>query len=197
MNSDDQTNSVCPRLDPARSWRRPGVVAALAVTALLAAACGGGGSHAPGSASNPDQNFAVAMDSFASCMRGHGDPSFDFTRQTGTPSPPATGAEVVVDIHGYTAEFDPSSPAFEAAQKTCEHLLPFSGGLSGSGTGETHQEFLHALKVVSCMHSHGYPNWPEPSPRGGGIEFPVGVDTSTPQFQAADKACGLGAPPGG
>jgi hypothetical protein len=198
MNKDDQTNNNGgPRLGGARQWRTAAVVAALAVIALLAAACGGGGSHAPGSGSNPDQDLTVAMDSFASCMRSHGDPSFYFTHQTGTPSPPANGAAAVVDIHGYTAEFDPSSRAFEAAEKTCKHLLPFSGGLTGTGNGETHQQFLQALKIVSCMHSHGYPNWPEPDPKvGDGIEWPVGVDTSSPQFQAADKTCGLGAPPG-
>jgi hypothetical protein len=185
------------RAGEARPWRAAVLVAALAVAAMLVAACGGG-SHAPGSGSNPDQDLAVAMDSFASCMRSHGDPSFYFTHQTGTPSPPASGTGLFMDFHGYTAEFDPNSRAFEAAQKTCKHLLPFSGGLTGTGNGETHQQFLQALKVVSCMHSHGYPNWPDPNAKvGGGIEWPVGVDTSTPQFQAADKTCRLGAPPGG
>jgi hypothetical protein len=131
VNKDDQANSnTRPRLGGARPWRVAALAAALAVTALLTAACSGGGphapasrsgsngggSHAPGPGSNPDQNLAVAMDSFASCMRSHGDPGFYFTRQTGTPSPPASGTGVVVDIHGYTAEVDPSSRAFEEAQ---------------------------------------------------------------------------------
>lgn len=52
------------------------------------------------------------------------------------------------------------SPAFLAAQKACTYLLPFGGGLTGSGTGGTHQQFLQALRVVTCMRSHDYPNWP-------------------------------------
>jgi hypothetical protein len=84
-------NDSGPPPGDARPWRTAAVFAALAATALLAAACGGGGSHASGSGPNPDQNFAVALDAFASCMRSHGDPNFYFTRQTGTPSPRPMG----------------------------------------------------------------------------------------------------------
>jgi hypothetical protein len=80
---------------------------------------------------------------------------------------------------------------FQAAQTTCNHLWPGSDGFTGSGAG-THQQLLHALKVVACMHSHGYPNWPDPV--GGRVVYPVGVDTHSTQFQAANKTCGLGAP---
>jgi hypothetical protein len=192
VNKDDQakSNTNRPRPGVARPWRTAAVAAAMALTALLAAACGGGGSHAPGSGSSPGQNLAVALDSFASCMRSHGLPSFYFTHQSQPPSPPVNGD--VFGFHGYYAAFDPSSPAFEAAQTRCKHLLPFTGGLTGSGSG-THQQLLHALNVVACMHSHGYPNWPDPV--GGSVVYPVGIDASSPQFQAAAKTCGLGAPP--
>jgi hypothetical protein len=204
VNKDDQANSnTRPRVGGARPWRVVPLAAALAVTALLAAACSGGGSHAPasgsngggshapGRGSNPDQNLAVALDSFASCMRSHGLPGFYFTRQSSPPSPPPSDS--VVGFHGYYVAFDPNSPVFQAAQTTCSHLFPSTGGLTGSGAG-THQQLLHALKVVACMHSYGYPNWPDPV--GGRVVYPAGVDTHSAQFQTANKACGLGAPPG-
>jgi hypothetical protein len=205
MNKDAQANGNTRRgMGGARPWRVAALAAALAVTALLAAACSGGGSRAPGSGSgsndggshtsapgsNPDQNLAVALDSFASCMRSHGLPSFYFTRQSAPPSAPPN--DWVVGYHEYYVAFDPSSRVFQAAQTTCNHLWPGSDGFTGSGAG-THQQLLHALKVVACMHSHGYPNWPDPV--GGRVVFPVGVDTNSTQFQAAAKTCGLAAPP--
>jgi hypothetical protein len=125
-------------------------------------------------------------------MRSHGDPSFYFTSQTGTPSPPADGA--VMDVDGYAVDVDPSSPPFEAAEKACQHLAPFSFGPPRA----SHQQFLNELKSVECMRSHGYPNWPEP-PHGLLVHvLPVGIDFSSPQYQSAAKACGEPAgPPGG
>jgi hypothetical protein len=194
MNKDEQqNNSNGPRPGWARAWRAAGVVAALALTALLAAACGGGGS----SGSSSDQNMTAQLEAFASCVRSHGIPGFYFTRQTGTPSPPpagtAPGAVMARNFNGYSVEFDPSSPVFEAAEKACLHLAPF---FDRTPPRESHQEFLQALKSVDCLRSHGYPNWPDP-PHELGVSIPAGVDTSTPQFQAADKTCRLGAPPGG
>ncbi|MGB6454189.1 MAG: hypothetical protein WBH47_06815 [Streptosporangiaceae bacterium] len=193
MNNDDQQNYKRPRLGNARLGRAVALVAALAVSGLLAAACGGGSSHA-GSAPSPGENLAVGLDSFASCMRSHGVPGFHFTRQSDPTSLPANAAVVEVGFHGYYAQFDPDSPAFQAAQKTCEHLLPFSGGLTGTGTGGTHQQFLQALKVVACMRSHGYPDWPDPI--NNHVMFPANVDTHSAQFQASAKTCGLSVPSG-
>jgi hypothetical protein len=45
-----------------------------------------------------------------------------------------------------------------------------------------------------CMRSHGYPDWPDPKLTGHGFRVPFGFDTSSPQFQAAARTCGL--PPG-
>ena len=51
---------------------------ALAGTALLATACGGAAKAAP--AAHPGQITVQEMDSFAACMRTHGEPDFYFTR---------------------------------------------------------------------------------------------------------------------
>jgi hypothetical protein len=186
VNKDDRQNSSSGSRPGDGVLRRAAAVgAALAVTALPTAACGSGGSHAPGSSS--DQDTTAQLDSFASCMRSHGVPGFYFTRQRGTPSPPPPGGALVArSFNGYSVEFDPASPAFKAAEKACLHLAPF---FSRTPPRESRQQFLRALKSVDCLRSHGYPDWPDP-PRSLGVTVPVGVDTSSPRFEAAVKKCG-------
>jgi hypothetical protein len=175
----------------ARPWRTAAVIAAMVVTGLLAAACGGGGQRSSGSGPSSGQNLAVVLDSYASCVRSHGVPNFYFTHMAAPPSAPPPG-EFVLGFRGWFAEAD-SDAQFQSALKACRHLLPFG---NAQGT-ETHQEFLNALKAAECMRSHGYPNWPDPNPNVSGIWVPTGVDTKSPQFQAAAKTCGASVPPGG
>jgi hypothetical protein len=52
-----------------------------------------------------------------------------------------------------------------------------------------------AVAYSQCMHAHGVPNFPDPDPNtpwkpfGAATLAQAGVDTSTPQFQAAARAC--------
>jgi hypothetical protein len=46
---------------------------------------------------------------------------------------------------------------------------------------------------VACMHAHGFPGYPEPDVRNGQLiqqPLPASIDTSSPEFQAAEKGCG-------
>jgi hypothetical protein len=151
------------------------VVAALAATGLLTVACGGGGSL------NSSQSLAAELDSFASCMRTHGVAGFYFT--TSVPSAPPEGG--VIGDHQYYAAYN-STPAFEAAQRTCGRL-----DAVGTPSGVTHQQFLRELRSAECMRSHGYSDWPDPNPNERGFRVPVSIDTNSTQFEAAAKACGL------
>jgi hypothetical protein len=63
-----------------------------------------------------------------------------------------------------------------------------------------------ALAWVSCMHTHGEPNMPEPDVNGRSVSINIhpgsGVDPHSAQFTAAFKACrhllrGKGSPSGG
>jgi hypothetical protein len=181
VDKDDQKNDRGPRPDGTRLWRAAAVVAALAATGLLAAACGG--SQAPGSGPSSDQNLAAELDSFASCMRSHGVASFYFTKA----SPPPDVASLGMD--GYYAEYTSTQASFNAAQKACQHLDPMGTAPSG-----THGQFLKLLKSAECMRSHGYADWPDPSPAHLGFRVPVSIDTSSPEFETAARTCGL--PPG-
>jgi hypothetical protein len=167
--------------------------AAITAVALLAAGCSGGGSGQP-SASSPGPFSVQKMDSFAACMRGHGVPNFYFSARNPTASPGSNG--MVLSFGGYQVTgVNPQTAQFQSAMKTCRHIL----GIRPPSQAIQHKQFDQALKQAACMRSHGYPDWPDPSvgPNGQGIMFggpPAGVDTNSPQFLKAAKACGVGAP---
>jgi hypothetical protein len=155
------------------SARRGIVLAALATTALLAAACGGspsstgsGGSpNAGGSASPPS---AVA---YSRCIRSHHVPRY--------PDPTSSGTLPKVSLQ----RLGVSSSQFQAAQRACGHLLPSNGGtLSAQSlqqcelTGDcppalVRQALTEGLNFARCMRSHGVPNWPDPTIDSEGRPF--------------------------
>lgn len=89
---------------------------------------------------NPDPKAQAAaikqMLAFASCMRSHGITKF--------PDPQVSSGGGVRQTIGPDSGIDPASPTFQAAQKTCQKLLPddvhmqagggAKGGLSSSGS---------------------------------------------------------------
>ena len=172
------------RIRRGRGLRRATVVAA--ATALLVAACSGG-SHPSGPAS-PGPDSVQQMDLFARCMRSHGEPNFYFVNPQSTPNPSAT----VLSITGQrVVGIDPRTAQFASAMKSCKHLLPGGGGQPMS------QKQLNSLvKEAECMRAHGFPDYPDPErAANGGVEeqpLPSSIDTSSPQFLAAEKACGEG-----
>jgi hypothetical protein len=167
---------------------RPAAAAAImAGTAVLAVACGGGSSSA-GSGTSQGQASLQAMAVFAQCMHSHGEPNL-YISGAGRNSASPGG---VVEVRGYTvAGADPNSPQFAAAMNACAHVLPPSVGTAPL------QVPRGELKFAACMRTHGYPTYPDPKVQNGQEwqQLPAGVDPSSPQFQAAQKACG-GAPGG-
>ena len=160
--------------------KRPGLLATFAGIALLAAACSGGPPR-PGSGSA--QNLSKQLDAYASCVRSHGVPGYYVSRAGTAPPTPGTVQEV---FRGWIVPVNPS----RSAQKTCQHLLPTH---TLPTTGELRQQFLQALKSAKCMRSHGYPKWPDPILGSDAVPnyVPSAIDTSSPQFLAAAKTCGV------
>jgi hypothetical protein len=77
-----------------------------------------------------------------------------------------------------------------------------SSGNTATGPSGKSQSFRNAaLQFVNCMRTHGVPSMPDPSTRGGGIQFSAGsaIDPAAPAFQNAQKQCShfLPKPPGG
>jgi len=154
--------------------RRAGLAAAvLALTGLLATACGGGSSHARAGGGSSVQ----AALAYARCMRAHGVPGF--------PDPDSNGHFNV----------DPQSASSQetAADHVCHHLL--NGGRQAPA-GAQQQQLRQVLRYAQCMRAHGVPNFPDPQTSNGGIGQHAGIgldlgsiNVHSPQFQSADHAC--------
>src|SRR5215470_18973722 len=155
-----------------RSWPRwAPALAALALLALLATACGGGSSRAGGGGG---VDAALA---YARCMRAHGVPDF--------PDPNGNG-QFNVDPHS-------ASSQETAADHVCHHLL--TAGRQANAAQQQHM-LSQLVKYAQCMRAHGVPNFPDPDTTGGGIGehagmgFDLGsINVHSPQFRSADHAC--------
>jgi hypothetical protein len=166
-----------------RTGLRLVAMAAVAATAVMVAACSGGSNPAGAS---PSKGLVQQLDVFAQCMRGHGLLNFYLTRRNNSS---AANDNTGLDIMGYVApEVTPSTPHFRTAIKACKHLLP------GGGPQPVSREQVQALlKSARCMRAHGFPDYPDPVVSNGGVvekPLPASIDTSSPQFESAQKACG-------
>ena len=184
-------------------------LAALATAALLVGGCGGSSSSSgvahlgsstsgganpasggPSSAeSESSANAQQKIIAFSHCMRTHGVPEFP---------EPSEGHLLLhsSDNNGHVTGVNPQSAQFQTASKACAKLSPKGGKPPSPAEQAKMQE--QALKFSQCMRSRGVPNFPDPEfPRGGGVGIRIGgkqsgprrIDPSSPQFQAAQKAC--------
>jgi hypothetical protein len=160
------------------------MVAALA-SILVLAGCGG-------SSSKPKRDsHRSAFVALSKCMRSHGVTNF--------PDPVNGGGIQLPD------GFDTQSPAFKTAQGICFRLLPGRGSPKASAA-----TIADARDTAACMREHGVPSFPDPivtdkppyelnlNPAdysevsaGGGIvvALPATIDTQSPAFVKAAKAC--------
>lgn len=159
-------------------------LAVLGAVALLAAGCAAG-SAAAVPASGPAT--AQQLDSFASCMRGHGIPEFYFSTAGSNFSPGPT--QTYIKIGGYVASADTSLPKFTAAQHACQSRLPVPAPLTSA---ELEQELSQQVRRAACIRAHGFPGYPDPAIQNGHVSQPAppsSIDQRSPRFQAAVKAC--------
>ena len=174
-----------------RSWlartrpaRTSAAVIAAAALALLAAACGGspssagsGGSPNAGGSANPQSANSQKALAFSRCVRARGMPNW--------PDPDSSGG-----IPKETAQqLGVSSSQLQAALNACQHLLPDTGNIDDNPAA-LNQWWSQMLHFARCMHSHGVPNWPDPSP------YPQDPVRPTFNLHAADIGFHRGAQPG-
>jgi hypothetical protein len=169
-------------------------IAAATVFVLLATACSGGSESpkvarvdsqsANASTSSATSSAASNPIAYSQCMRDHGVARF--------PDPDSAGRLQLVR----GSDLDPGSTQFRAADEACKSLRP-------QGTpDEQQQDREEWLKFARCMRANGIANFPDPRPDGK-LLLPLradgspSVDTKSPQWQAADKACKLYSPGGG
>jgi len=181
------------------------LLAALAVivASLLLAACGGSSSSSGvahiGTTSSTDASSGSGggtpessetsaanqqkMVKFAQCMRTHGEPEFP---------EPTEGGIRIQNHNGHGP--NPESSQFQAAEKACKQYAPARQAPSPAQQAKVQEQ---ALKFSACMRSHGVPNFPDPEFKNGGgavrLRVKAGgagaINPSSPQFQAAAKAC--------
>jgi hypothetical protein len=118
---------------------------------------------------------------FARCMRSHGVANF--------PDPGASGAIPKESVQ----QLGVSDSQFQSAQSACNHFLPNGG--NGPNQAELQHVRALGLSFARCMRSHGVA-LPDPG-SDGRIPDPTssGINQGSPQFQAANQACGKYRPP--
>jgi hypothetical protein len=116
-------------------------------------------------------------------MRSHGVANF--------PDPSSSGG--FNDKQAVVSALEAVSAAVAtAAQSACGHLIPAGEGLGGQTVRPVtvaDQQFY--LKAVSCMRSHGFPDFPDPIFSGGGVSLPPtpSINTQSPQYSRAAQVC--------
>ncbi|HWE33026.1 MAG TPA: hypothetical protein VG410_06035 [Solirubrobacteraceae bacterium] len=136
-----------------RVGSRATAAAAAILASAIVAACGSAspGSSTPAASSGAGSSQAQQTGlSFARCMRRHGVPSF--------PDPGANGGGV--DL-GNIPGINTSAPAFTAARRDCNGLLPVKHVPT---TPPTAQAFARLLHWAVCMRAHGISGLPDPKP---------------------------------
>ena len=178
-----------------RRPRRSAALLAVVALGFAAAACGGG-SPSPGVASVGSNTTTTVQFTApgagsstisyadrlkrAECMRAHGIPDF--------PDPNPNGGTLLRGGPG--SDLDPGNPRFQAAERTCQKLLPHGGK---PAPAEQTQANVQALEFSRCMRAHGIADFPDPVQINGypGFTFrPSGdLNATSPKFQAAQSAC--------
>jgi hypothetical protein len=202
---------------PPLSRRRAiGPGTALVLAAVVVAACAGSpapsvatlagsdATPAPGASATPAASLSPedAMLAFAECMRDHGidmpDPVI-----VGTGSAVGGVFQGSAGVDGSSEDPGPARPdpkEIEAASEACRQYLP--GPAEGAPQLTTEQQDA-MLAFAKCMRDHGI-DMPDPVfGQGGGFSIQVGggdggpgtnasggPDPFSPEFQAAQEACG-------
>jgi hypothetical protein len=181
---------------PRRAWphavRTTAAVIAMAALALLAAACSGSPSSTDRAGSPGTGGSANAqLVAYSQCMRSNGLPNY--------PDPDGSGV-----LPKETAQqLGVSDSLYQDAQRTCQHLLPRTGGsLDATSMQQCYladvcpqalvQQALSAgLEFALCMRSHGVPNWPDPTiDAEGRPAFEIRVPRPpSPQVSTAISRC--------
>lgn len=160
-----------------------GLAVTLAGTALLAAACGGGRSPAP--TASPEGTLYQQAVTYSRCMRSHGVADFPIPAQ-------GPGGTLIFPLNPPAGML--TSPGYDAAFRACLKLAV----TAARPAAQYQATALKALQQAECMRAHEISSYPSPATLNGGIHSPdfttLGIDTHTPQFAAAAKACRL---PGG
>ena len=164
----------------ARSARLLALLAvAAAAVAGVTTACSSSSTSSPAHAAGHAARSASSSLAYSACMRSHGVHNFP------DPSAGSNGQQVTIQ---QGSGIDPNSPAFQAAQRSCQSLLP--AGKTAGGGSVSPAERARILRYAACIRTHGVPNYPDPTFNGNAIDFGnLSGFADLPQYQSALRAC--------
>lgn len=167
---------------------------AIITTAALAllTACGSRPSATGPGGSKPAGTNSEKAVAFSRCVRARGVPNWP---------DPASGGEIPKET---AQQLGVSNAQLQVALDACQHLLPNTGNVDDNPAA-LNQWWSQMLHFARCMHAHGVPNWPDPSPypqdpvrptfnlHAAGISFHQGAQpgniVNSPQIEAKVRAC--------
>jgi hypothetical protein len=168
------------RRRPVRKWKtgaqRGAAIIALSALILVAMACGGGPVNNAGASALAGGSVHSHQVAFSRCMRSKGVINY--------PDPNTSG----VIPKESAQQLGVTSAKYQSAQHSCQHLLPNHG--NGPNQAEIQQVKALGLQFAKCVRKHGVA-LPDPG-SDGRIPDPasVGINQGSPQFEAANNACG-------
>jgi hypothetical protein len=167
---------------------RPRLIAGIALTVLALAACGGSSSNSSSSTTASAGTFSSARIqarvNLAKCLRTHG---IDVPDSVGRGGPAARAAlQQLVAQYGLQG-------LVQKAQMYCKSNLQAAFPVFSLNPAQLAQRRQQAVKFVQCLRSHGVSGLADPTSNGtigDGLGRVLGtVDTNSPVFQSAVKAC--------
>jgi len=180
------------------TFRRSGGLAVLAAAAAIGlAACSGGsstpqvaslgnGGGSPASGGSGGASPAASgpsgatqlLDQWATCIRGHGDPS---------QVDPTVDSNSDIDITMTNVSKTLSDEVHAGTGPCSSYLTAASAALRGGQPAPQAPSLAVQLKYAECMRANGEPSYPDPN---GSLDQSLGnIDTNSPTFQNADKVC--------
>ena len=160
-------------------WRRATLATVGVAVGIAIAGCGSNSPAATRSAQRFVSHALTEQVAFARCMRGHGVSGF----KDPTIKRSARGVGVSQGVSAAVAQ----APAFNSAQRACQHLLP--PGSQGPGSQPVSAgQHAEMVKFAACVRAHGVPNMPDPAANGV-FNLPPEINQNAPAFQTAIKTC--------
>lgn len=174
---------------------RTGLLAIMAGTALLTAACSGGssspqvaslgtsssaGNGGGSSASTVSNGNATSLlDEWASCIRGHGDPQ---------------QADPTIDAYKDIEITMPDNVSNTLSQEAHDSSGPCGSYLTRAQDALGYRpsapvSMAAQLKYAECMRAHGVPLYPDPNGSSQTNLMGIGMPLTSPVFLNADKLC--------
>lgn len=191
MNDDAGGRCAFQRMSPPRI----GLLAIVAGAALLMAACsavsssphvaslpnsngsGNNSGNAAGAASNG--NATQLLDEWATCIRGHGDPS---------QSDPTIDGNKDIQIT-MTDVSDTLANEVHGSAGPCSNYLVAASKALGGGQPQPTDNPAQDVRFTDCMRASGFPSYPDPGANDTTSFQGTGIDPNSPAVQNATKTC--------